>query len=317
MRSRRSLVVWIVGMAFFAWFLARTGVNESLPLLRRLTPASIAAVLALNATVPLLKMVRWHMLLAACGVHVRRRDLLVPVSAGFFWGLVTPGTSGEMGRGFLLGIPRRVGVSTVLYEKLYDAIALLSLALAAVLARVVLDRGWGHATAYPVAIATVVLLHVVPVVVARVVRADESQAQGPSLRDRAIRVLAATRDLAGASRVAAWSALVSLLLWCVTGAQFIVLIRVLGAPDFPWSGVGLGFFVPYMAGIASLVPLGLGVLELTVSTLLARYYTVSPATAHATALAFRLLVTLPFVLWGFACYSWQAAAARRRARAAV
>lgn len=308
------MIVWIVGLGFFALFLARTGVHESVPLLARLTPLAVVVVLALNATVPLLKMIRWHMLLGSCGVHVRRRDLLVPVSAGFFWGLVTPGTSGEMGRGFLLGIPRRVGVSTVLYEKVYDAIALLSLALAAVFARLVLDRGSSHAVAYAVAIATVLVLHAAPLVLARLVHADEAAANGARLRDRAVRVLAATRGLARAPRVAVWSAIVSLLLWGITGAQFIILIRVLGAPTFPWSGVGLGFFVPYIAGIVSLVPLGLGVLELTVSALLARYYAVSPATAHATALAFRLLVTLPFVLWGFACYSWQATAARRRAR---
>ncbi len=90
----KTVFVWVAGAVAFGIFLSRSGMTEALPMLRRLTPSTVAAVLVLSAAIPILKLLRWHALLAACGVEVPRSRLLVPVSAGFFWGLVTPGTSG-------------------------------------------------------------------------------------------------------------------------------------------------------------------------------------------------------------------------------
>lgn len=313
----KTVLVWIVGSAAFALFLSRSGVSAALPLLRRLTPETVAAVLLLSAAVPVLKLLRWHVLLAACGVHVARRKLLVPVSAGFFWGLVTPGTSGEVSRGFLLGIARRVSVATVIYEKVYDSLALVGMAVGALVARLLYARTGSHVLEWCAGAATVGILLAAPCIVARrtPLSHDGASAEGtpiPGLRGRIDRLIAATGELARSPRITVVSAATSCTMWLLTGAQFVLLVRVLGAPAFPWTGMGLGFFVPYIAGIVSLVPLGLGVLELTVSTLLAHYYSVGAPTAHATALAFRIVVTLPFVLWGFACYSFQALQARRR-----
>jgi hypothetical protein len=160
--SRRAIIVWIAGCAFFALFLARTGVSQALPLLGRLTPGIVLTILAGNALIPLLKLIRWHALLLASGVRTSRRRLVVPVSAGFFWGLVTPGTSGEMGRGLLLGVPKRVGVATVLAEKLFDAAALLGLALAAVTARVGIGMGLSVPVSSALGLAVLGALLVLP-----------------------------------------------------------------------------------------------------------------------------------------------------------
>lgn len=310
----KTVAVWVAGAVAFGLFLSRSGVAEALPLLRRLTPGTVAAVLLLSAAIPVLKLLRWHALLAACGVEVPRARLLVPISAGFFWGLVTPGTSGEMTRGFLLGISRRVGLATVLFEKLYDSLALLGLAVAALCARLTYGRTGSHVLEWLVAAVVLAVFLAGPCLTAQRVPTvtPEAALAATGLRGRALGLLGATGGLARSPRIAALSAATSCAMWLLTGAQFVLLVRVLGAPAFPWTGMGLGFFVPYIAGIVSLVPLGLGVLELTVSTLLAHYYGVGAPTAHATALAFRIVVTLPFVLWGFACYSWQATQARRR-----
>jgi uncharacterized protein (TIRG00374 family) len=97
------------------------------------------------------------------------------------------------------------------------------------------------------------------------------------------------------------SAFFAFLLWVIPGCQYYFVLSNLGVePTFRM--VLISFFVPYLVGVVSLVPLGLGVFDLSASHLSQEMFNVDPATATASVLLYRMLIPFVLVLWGFYCY---------------
>ena len=65
------------------------------------------------------------------------------------------------------------------------------------------------------------------------------------------------------------------------------------------------YFLPYIAGVISFIPFGLGVLDFSIVGVMSNLYGIANAIAFSTAISFRLLATVPLVIWGYCCYVYQ------------
>ena len=258
----------------------------------------------------ILKLVRWRMLTGP--VAASRTDRYLAVNAGFFWGLVTPGTAGEVTRAFLLGDRVGRGVAIIVLEKVADS---------GVLVLCVVLAGITHlVSAWAAALLAVPILALALCAVRASVRNDRLFTAIPKLFLGLLLAPARLRDvqdiywefhrLAQDTGLFVRSALFSAMLWLLMLAQMVLLCRGLGS-DLPVGTVALGFFLPYLAGVVSMVPLGIGVFDLGVGRMLGLYGSAAGMVAVAP-LFFRVLVTLPLVVFGYGCH-WALSLKRRRA----
>jgi uncharacterized protein (TIRG00374 family) len=302
---RRGVLI-ALGFGLFLLFLYRLDLSVLKVSIREIRLTPLCAIVLLNFAVPLLKTVRWQMLLSRLGMSVGKMEMFQGVSAGYFLGLVTPGTSGEVGRIFTVELNRSMGVTTVLYEKFFDFLVLFLISGCALLF---------HYSGWQVFVLALVLCGGVSVLGLYL----SSRTSGRSGRilawmlRRVIRgekrasietVSRSLNRLSGDFRLSLVCVLFSLVLWILPGVQFYLICKSLSIPiDFQMTMIG--FYVPYLAGVVSLLPLGLGVFDFSTKGILSSSYGLGPELASSVALVFRILVTLPLVVWGFIWYCYR------------
>jgi uncharacterized protein (TIRG00374 family) len=301
--TKKTVALLVFGTILLVLFLRRIPFVEAAARLREVPSGPLLLIIASNALTPLLKALRWRALLRGEGERIRFSTLFSSVSAGFFLGLVTPGTSGEFGRVMTLKVDRVAGLATVLFEKVWDL---------AILALIVITAGLSlrlRGTAlYLAAPAVWIVSALIVVGIARrpkiasaiprlIVRRLLSQERG----DRVAAVWQHVVALLRSPRLTIISALFSLLLWIIPGLQYGAILRTLGV-TVTLPLILVSFFVPYLAGVVLLVPLGIGVFDLGTAHLATGMFGVPDAEATASVLLYRILITLVLVLWGFACY---------------
>jgi glycosyltransferase 2 family protein len=290
----------LVGALLLATYLARLDYHELAVHIDAFRWWAGAGVLVLNLVPGLLKLARWRILTGPVDVGLGRRYLAV--NAGFFLGLVTPGTAGELARGLLVGdrSPRLLG--TLLLEKVTDLGTLCLFALFAGVASVAPANVASLLCAAILVLAIGVVwlglrfdsvLTAVPRIMLRVVLPqsrlqDTKQAYWEFHRFASNRVLLAS------------SALFSSALWLVSLAQMYLIFQGLGA-SAPLRTIALVYFLPYLVGVVSMIPLGIGVFELGAGNVSAALGS-NAASAALIPLLFRALVTLPLIVFGYVCH---------------
>ncbi len=125
----------IIGAALFAVFFYRAWVGKAIHPIVLIMPFWLVVLIVMNLFIPVLKMMRWQDSLSRFGISFSKPRMFGTVSAGFFLGLVTPGTSGELGRAVMVDMSKAVGVSTVLFEKLFDLAVLVLIGASALVIR--------------------------------------------------------------------------------------------------------------------------------------------------------------------------------------
>lgn len=301
--SKKTLALLAFGTIFFVFYLARIPWNEAIPRLASFPRGPLLLLVASNALTPVIKAIRWRFLLGAAGKHIPFRTMISGVSGGFFLGLVTPGTSGELARVVTLKVDRTLGISSIIFEKIWDFIILLLIALTAILALRI--RG---PELFLIAPAVWLLAGVGVYVISRrpavastlprlLVRRFLSQERG----DKLAAVWASFVTFLRSPRLTFVSAFFAFLLWVIPGCQYYFVLHNLGV-DASFRDLLISFFVPYLVGVVSLVPLGLGVFDLSASHLSQEMFDISPADATASVLLYRMLIPFVLVLWGFYCY---------------
>lgn len=302
---RRGVLI-ALGLSLFLLFLYRLDLSVLKVSIRAIDPTLLCTIVLLNFAVPLLKTVRWQMLLSRLGMSVGKMEMFQGVSAGYFLGLVTPGTSGEVGRIFTVEVNRAMGVTTVLYEKFFDFVVLFIISGCALVF---------HYFNWQIFVLVSVLGGSVSVlgfylssrtgglsgrILGRMLRAVIRGERRASIET----VSRGMNQLSGDFRLSLLCTLFSLVLWILPGVQFYLISKSLSIPmDFQMTMIG--FYVPYLAGVMSLLPLGLGVFDFSAKGILSSSYGLGPELASSVALVFRLLVTLPLVVWGFIWYCYR------------
>lgn len=316
--TKKTLALLLFGTILLVLYIVNIPRDEAMRILREVPKVPLLLIVASNALTPVLKALRWRALLGRDGSQIRFSTLLSSVSAGFFLGLVTPGTSGEFGRVITLKVDRVVGLATIVFEKVWDFVILFLIALTALLT-LKLRGAELVAAAIGLWVAGALALWLIarrPRLASAVprffVRRILSQERGDKVASVWLAVVALLRD----ARLTLLSAAYSLVLWIIPGTQYYAVLKSLDVQaTIPM--ILVSFFVPYLAGVLSLVPLGLGVFDLSTTHLSSGAFGVPKAEATAGVLLYRITVTLVLVVWGFACYLYRIRKRESAARASA
>jgi uncharacterized protein (TIRG00374 family) len=238
--------------------------------------------------------VRSSFVLAKLGYRIDLRTAMPIAIVGNVAGALTPASSGEIIRGVLLrsraDVAARDGAALVLFERgLSVYLIVLATALAALL--LVLPAFW----AVPLVVAMAPLLLVPGVVLAIVARVFDARAIGGG--NRFVRGVRQSIDgLASLTRstslVARWSA-VTVVMMAITAAQYWLVANALG-DGVAFHEALLAYGASQIAGIVSLLPLGLGSSDATLVSLWRRFGLTYDQAASGAVLI-RAVSTLPLI----------------------
>jgi uncharacterized protein (TIRG00374 family) len=257
------VVVTVVYLTVLAWVDARGRVFEVLPLLASVLPL----LLVVSLFSYLVRFLRWHWLLGRAGSSVPFGKGFVAYLAGFAF-TATPGKAGELIRiryYTRLGVPPSRVLAVFVYERAFDLLVVLSLAVLCIQRPDLLILTCLFTF---LVIGTLILLTRRPVLLDATSRYLESWrahrlAQLASLLRAAleeIRVWMQPRDVFVAAGL-------GLVAWGASSVAFVYLLDHLGISLPIVRAVGI-YPLSMMAGAASMLPGGLGSTEATIVALL-------------------------------------------------
>lgn len=285
----------IAGGFLFSIFISRMDFGGFL-WLQRIGFESLICVVGINVGVLLLKAWRWKYLLSQFDIHLGNGKIFSAVSAGMYLGLVSPGTSGEFGRIIRVPVKPSLGFLTIALEKAADLGVLLVISIGGMLYWVVPNRGF-----LLVAIPSLMILSVMVLsfgrVKERVFSCIEWICKRFTKREIAWEEM---RAFAGRKDILFMLISVSFLLWVIPGVQYYLICKAIHT-DIGIKSIIISLYTPYLAGVLSMIPFGIGVFEIGASQLLRRISGDQEAIG-ASLLLFRLLSTLPLVIFGFICF---------------
>ncbi len=294
----------VVFVALAGLLYTQVDVREMRRAIRGADLALIGAAFAINLPVAALFAIRSHFVLGRLGHRVEARVLIPAMILGNVAGSLTPASTGELLRAAALrshaNIPAPDGIALVLFERGLS-LYLLALGTGVIAAFVALS----HVTALVVGAASIPMF-AAPVVAPAILRLlpAPSDTQRTSL---AARLVGQVHDATGQLRwiledrplLAIWSLATSLLFAMFT-IQIWLLARSVSHVVDP-AQVWVAFGASQLAGIASLLPFGVGAMDGSLAAILRKFgLTIEQGTA--TAILFRLVVTIPYGAIALFCY---------------
>jgi uncharacterized membrane protein YbhN (UPF0104 family) len=313
-RWLRHPIVWLpVSIGLLALLGWRSKIWET-AVISDISPVPLAAAALLSAVVPLLWALRSAGLLAATARPVGIRPLIPMTALANTINNLTPGSAGEVLRLYLLrahhGVEYISGGAVILVERLGAMGYLVSSSLLSWLT-------WIGALPAAVSLGLIIALVALPgLLYGRGLRPLEALGAPPLGAVMGRERWAAGRGHLGRldvtiarlvgdpRRLLAFTANCAMI-FTITTVQLILVGRAVGVTVEPlaaWGALGLAT----TAGVASLLPFGLGATDLTLVALLG-IAGVPPAQAAAMAFGYRLVSTLPLGLAGVASYAYLSA----------
>lgn len=271
-------------------------------------PRGLALAVAMHLGILCMKAMRWHVVLQAlphprpAPDRARRWLTFDALFFGYFGNYVLPAKLGELGRSLLYSrraaVPFSSVLATIVFERLLDAVTLVSFAYGALwllpLPDVVPDWLLVGARAG----GTVGMLGLVGLWVATRVLPVEAPGGEDGLKGKVVHavfgLLASFREglsILRDPRRAAVSALWTVSIWLVECVSFWICLEAFGVDVLP-SGAVLWVVAASFAAAAPAAPGGLGVHQ-WVSVLILAPYGVPESTATAAS----LVVTFSFIFW--------------------
>jgi uncharacterized protein (TIRG00374 family) len=264
----------------------------------------VAAAFALNLPVGGLFAIRSHLILLRLGHRVEPRILVPAMILGNVAGSLTPASAGELLRAAALRshakIPAADGIALVLFER---GVSIYLLALGTGVAAASVSLSFGQALAVA---AAAVPLFAAPAFAPVLLRLLPAPGAGERTSLTA-RTFARVHEAAGQLRwifedrrlLITWS-IATALLFAIFTVQIWLLARSIANVVDP-AQVWVAFGASQLAGIASLLPLGLGAMDGSLAAIL-RKFGLTLEQGAATAVLFRLIVTIPYGIIAIGCY---------------
>ncbi len=290
----------VAGTALLAWYVGKLDTGAVKASLARFPAILAGEVLLLNLVPGLVKFARWRRLLHMEGIVTGRFMDYLRINAAFFLGLVTPGTAGELTRALTVEGDRARAMAIVSFEKFTDLFVLCLLAMASV-SYVLLPHQRFVGTVAATLVAAVGVYAVFLRANARLVGAAKRvlYALAPERLDRSLRFgLGGLNRFLRRPNVLLMSVACSTVLWLTPMVQMLLIYRGLGVA-LPVRIVAFTFFLPYLLGVVSMVPLGLGTFDLAARQAATSYLREAANVLALAPLAYRLFVTLPLVVVGY------------------
>ena len=296
------LATSLLAIAILALVLWRADPSELWRVLRHVDVGWLLLTVLLNLPIVAVASLRSLLILRRLGRPVLPRLLISSTVLGYVAGAVTPAASGELLRADALrraGVPMAEGVALVVYERAVS-VALLALSTGVLAALISLPLLWGLVVS-GAALAAVAALPLLP---------PAARIEGAGLARRAVRYALGMAEqlrflVADRSLMVAWS-LLTVALFALAAAQFTLLVASVNGGLDP-SEAWVAFGASQLAGVASLLPLGLGVADGSLAAVLQRLGTTLEQ-GSVVAVLVRATVTLPLVLAALASYVYLARA---------
>jgi uncharacterized protein (TIRG00374 family) len=287
----------LVGFIVFGLVLLQIGVSEATRVLSNANVALVVLVVALNLPILGLVTLRSAVLLRRLG-HSPSFDILLTTSTvGYVVGALTPAASGELLRVQALhqrgGVSVKTSLTLVAFERM---LSFYLLCLSTAMVATVTLLPWYKAVPLASLLALATFLPAFASSLLKLIPASPPDASG--LRARASHfVRGAAEDVESLvhDRVALASASVmSVAIFGLVALQFWLLAEAVGA-SVELSVAWLSFGLSQIAGIASMLPFGVGVSDGSLTAVLGGF-NVGTETGVAVALLVRVAVTLPLIV---------------------
>lgn len=285
---RRVVLASVVAVGFYALFAALNDGRAFRDAVSGFAWWTAPAAIALVSVGYLFRGARWRAYLAAVDVRVPPGEAMLTFVSGFAMG-ITPGKMGEVVKTYFLrasrGAPYQATIPAVVAERVTDVAAV------AILLGLGLALGAGARFGFTVGVATIVLaaLGLALLRSARVAAwALRLLARVPGVKRAAphlARMHANLRPLLS-GRLLVAGTLLGLASWALEAGAMWILARGFGL-DLTWAACAFVFALTLLAGVASLLPGGLGVTEGGMVVMLG-LYGVAAGPATALTLATRL-----------------------------
>ena len=296
----------VIGLALVAVLIVVSHPAEIWRTIKETSPAAVAAALAMNVPIVLLRLVRAALVLRHAGHRVRFATLLEIQLVGQTSSSVTPASSGDYLRAYLWrrtsGIPLRTGAAVVMFERLFS----FGLMIVSAVALVVFLR-YGIA-GWVVIAASLAAATVAPFVVERLAPRLERWAlakvtggrQLSRYSEGALGMAETLREMMGAPSLLVRASIVSLVIFALSGIQVWLLLQGLGIHVDVAQATAV-FATSQVGGTISTVPFGIGSMDAVMVTVLATYG-VTVATSATVAVLLRGASTLPQAIAGLVAY---------------
>ncbi len=111
-------------------------------------------------------------------------------------------------------------------------------------------------------------------------------------------------ELLGDRRTLVFSAVFSALLWTLPVVQMHLIFTGLGG-DIPFKTSAFVFLLPYLIGILSMIPAGIGAFDIAADQIGGRAISMAGAAGALGSLGplyFRVFVTIPLIVLGYLCH---------------
>lgn len=303
----KRVVLLLAGTALFALYLFRLDWS-AVQATRSAFPVGMGALIVmLNLLTGFLKYGRWSGLLRRRGIVERGSALeeYLAINAGFFLGLVTPGTSGELTRGAFSGVSSTRATSIVGYEKTSDLAVLLLMVAGSFVVQFTsgLESWIASGLILIVTAATYLLFLRYDQVVTAPVRVLLTRFGTERHVETARGMYWEFYELLKDRRALGTSIVYSVLLWILPVVQMHLIMSGLGG-DVPFKTSAFTFLFPYLIGVLSLIPAGIGAFDMAADAFGGRAIALAGAASELGSLSplfFRVLVTVPLVAFGYAC----------------
>lgn len=294
-----------VAIALLALVLWKSGARDIGGVLGDADYRLLAVVVALNVPLALLFPVRSHFVLMRLGARIDPQLLVPAMILGNVAGSLTPASSGELLRTAVLrshaDLPARDGLALVLYER---GISVWIMALGTGVAAGFVGLGVGMALVVAAASLPLFALPAIGPFLLRLLPETRDEATS-----RRARMIFRANDVAGRMRwlledrtlLLGWS-MITAAMFVIASAQIWLLTESVGdavRPHEAWVAYGAS----QLAGIVSLLPLGLGAADGSLSGLLRRMGMTLEQGASVAILS-RAALTLPLGLMAVASYIW-------------
>ena len=266
----------------------------------------LLGALALNIPVILLRALRAQLIVGHLKYRVPMRHMLPIQLVGQTSSSLTPAASGDFVRAYLWrrsdGVPLRVGAAGVAFERLYS----LGLLVAVSVLLITLPRhgifGWfGVAIGLTLASFAPLLLVLMPTDFERWLLSKFARGRFLArFQEGALGMLDQLRLLMRAPMLLAWTSVVSVAIFILSGFQIWLIISGLDH-RVPITQAVAAFATSQVAGILSTLPFGIGSADAVLVTLFAGYG-VTITLAATVAVLLRAVTTVPQALAGLAAY---------------
>ncbi|MHA1230802.1 MAG: lysylphosphatidylglycerol synthase transmembrane domain-containing protein [Candidatus Helarchaeota archaeon] len=283
--SYKTILLLMVGFGLITYFLYTVDFSffDYITINGLLT---IILAIILNIFILIVKSIRWKCNLSIMGEKISFKNSFSSVSIGFFVGVMTPLTIGDIARMININLNLKNGIYSVVYEKIIDIFSLLSLGGLALVIIYFNQFLLFYLLAYVIGITILFILYMF-----------FPNIMGINENNNAIKLLFKNK------KAFINTLLYSYLLWSFPAIQMFLIFKVFNIKT-NFLMILAASFLPLIAAFTLLIPLGIGTSEFTSRYILENIFIIEKSISDGIILLVRIIETLPLVLLGFVLYNY-------------